>query len=183
MRLRSIHFWVSAPSDDEIDTTTTNAKGANLIGEPIPLYLNFFCKTMLPIQAVNDPKIQKCILLAFPSSSRLCKTMVLSICKTMGIMTVDHCTRARQCASGAQQLHPLSGDCWRCCCEWSGPALARGHTTGLLRSDQYALRVAHRRHHSPPELARSPPSGEQRERAREKMSVMKDAGEQAETER
>src|SRR5947199_2976873 len=36
------------------------------------------------------------------------------------------------------------------------------------RSDEYAHRVAHRRHHSPPELASSPPSGEQREREREK---------------
>ena len=49
------------------------------------------------------------------------------------------------------------------------------------RSDEYAHRVAHRRHHSPPELASSPPSGEQREREREKSRAMKDAGEQEET--
>src|SRR5205807_10670069 len=78
---------------------------------------------------------------------------------------VGHSTRAHQCASRAQQLSPLSGDCWRCCSGWSGPALARGHPTGLGRSDEYSHSVAHRRNHSPRFPGEQTQAGEQKGRA------------------
>ena|SRR6266487_2514971 len=53
----------------------------------ILLYLKFFCKTMLPINGARDPKPPKSGVPRLFSSSILCKTMVLRICKTMGIMT------------------------------------------------------------------------------------------------
>jgi hypothetical protein len=59
---------------------------------PVPLYLHFFCKTMLLREGWEQRQSPKGGELAFSSSSALCNTMVSRICKTIGKVTACHLT-------------------------------------------------------------------------------------------